>query len=95
MPEQLSFRGTLNSSGSVKKNWSPVSIKTEVLNFTLYEVTAPLVKSAGVIEIESSRLINGFLECINGASIVALGKSKRAAASKSSLRLQTSSSHSF
>lgn len=57
MPEQLSFRGTLNSSGSVKKNWSPVSSKTEVLNFTLYEVTAPFVKFAGVIEIESSRLI--------------------------------------
>ena len=65
MPEQLSFRGTLNSSGSVKKNWSPVSIKTEVLNFTLYEVTAPLVKSAGVIEIESSRLIIDIVTAIS------------------------------
>ena len=65
MPEQLSFRGTLNSSGSVKKNWSPVSSKTEVLNFTLYEVTAPLVKSAGVIEIESSRLIIDIVTAIS------------------------------
>jgi hypothetical protein len=65
VPEQLSFRGTLNSSGSVKKNWSPVSIKTEVLNFTLYEVTAPLVKSAGVIEIESSRLIIDIVTAIS------------------------------
>jgi len=65
VPEQLSFRGTLNSSGSVKKNWSPVSIKTEVLNFTLYEVTAPLVKFAGVIEIESSRLIIDIVTAIS------------------------------